>query len=96
MKKPPYCVSVQPEALRQRGFESFNQWNNNPNHLYIGRNATHKIGCGSAFRSKWANEFPVKKHGRRNCIIMYENKLRTNKKLMDSIHELEGKELGCY
>ena len=47
--------------------------------------------------TKWGNPFREGVHGNReNVIKMYEEYIRANDFLMDSIGELEGKVLGCW
>lgn len=51
------------------------------------------IGRGS----KWGNPFKIGKDGSRTEVIRkYELYLLTNVDLINSLHELEGKVLGCY
>ena len=47
--------------------------------------------------SKWGNPFQIGTHGTRKEVIeKYRDYILNNKELMDSLHELEGKVLGCY
>lgn len=47
--------------------------------------------------SKWGNPFSIGKDGTRKEVIeKYEKYVVTNKKLMNDLHELEGKILGCW
>jgi len=47
--------------------------------------------------SKWGNPFNIGKDGNREEVIRkYEEYLLSNKKLMNDIHELRGKILGCW
>ncbi len=47
--------------------------------------------------SKWANPFRIGKDGDRNEVIdKYHAYLLKNKELMASLHELDGKVLGCW
>ena len=92
---PPHCISLKKKFLAPRGFESFKEWNANPNHLYIGRSVTHHIP--EAVESKWHN--PYHKDdvgGADNAVKMYEEYLRNKEELLNCISELEGKELGCW
>ena len=51
--------------------------------VYIGR------------KSKWGNPYEIGKDGTRSDVIKkYEIYIRTNKKLMNDLHELKGKVLG--
>lgn len=59
--------------------------------VYIGRE------CYGYKASKWANPFIIKKDGSRSeCIKKYETYLLNNDILMNSLHELVGKTLGCW
>ncbi len=47
--------------------------------------------------SKWGNPFSIGKDGdRKEVIKKYKRYLIENKKLMNSLYELEGKVLGCW
>lgn len=46
--------------------------------------------------SKWGNPFTVEEYGRAECIRKYEEWVKTQPELMNSLHELEGKILGCW
>jgi len=51
------------------------------------------IGRGS----KWGNPFVIGKDGdRAEVIAKYEYYLLQNDRLLNDLHELEGKRLGCY
>lgn len=85
-------VSVKIAELRKRGINSFKEWESRPNTVYIGRQ-NHYVG---AKKSKWANPYAVKKYGLDQCLIMYEDYIRSTPELMNSLEELRGKELGCW
>lgn len=47
--------------------------------------------------SKWGNPFSLGEHGtRREVIVKYKDYVLNNPELMASLHELEGKILGCW
>ncbi len=46
--------------------------------------------------SKWGNDYPVSKHGRKKCIELYRKFLLDNPKLLSQLEELRGKRLGCF
>ncbi len=47
--------------------------------------------------SKWGNPFEIGKDGTRKEVIeKYRKYILLNKDLMNSLHELEGKVLGCW
>ena len=58
-KKPPHCVSLKKYSLTRRGYKSFQDWNTDPNHVYIGRDMSHHVA--GALGSKWGNPFKAKK-----------------------------------
>ena len=87
-------VSVKKKELNKRGIKNFEEWNKKPNTLYIGRNMSFYVN--GATQSKWANPFSVKKYSRDEVITMYEEYIRQKPELMNSLHELKGKELGCW
>ena len=41
IKKTPHCVSLKKISLINRGYKSFEDWNSDPNHVYIGRDMSH-------------------------------------------------------
>jgi hypothetical protein len=47
--------------------------------------------------SKWENPFVIGKDGtRKEVIAKYRKYIMTRKDLLESLHELEGKRLGCF
>ena len=97
IKKTPHCVSLKKYSLSKRGYESFEDWNSDPNHLYIGRDMTHHIA--GALGSKWGNPFKAFKnndYSRNLCLKRFEDHIRRNSGLFNAVMELEGKELGCW
>jgi len=47
--------------------------------------------------SKWGNPFSIGKDGTRKEVIQkYQNYIIANDELMNDLHELEGKVLGCW
>ena len=93
-KTPPHCVSVKKASLVPRGYKSFEEWNADPDHVYIGRNMNHYVP--GAVGSKWQNPYKSQKYGLAKCLEMYEAHVRSSKELFDSLIELEGKEIGCW
>lgn len=85
-------VNVKKVNLQEKGYVDFKDWASKDNHVYIGRNMSFYVE--SAVASKWANPYPAKKFGLEKCLEMYENNLVANKKLMDELSELKGKEVG--
>jgi len=61
--------------------------------VYIGRNVPYVDG---AVHSKWHNPYAVKKFGIDDSLAMYEYRVRSDKRLWDTLDELEGKTLGCW
>ena len=84
------------------GYASFGEWFDKENNLYIGRNAA-KYTNRDVPDSKWANPFrvcdwigPSKEWILEDILKTYENYVRTNPFLINSLHELKGKQLGCW
>ena len=88
---------------RQRdGFKTFSQWYDHNDNLYIGRNAG-KYAQRSVQDSKWVNPFlcvdlevAKKEWAGAELVRSYEKYVRGNNELMNSLHELEGKNLGWW
>jgi len=86
--------NVRKKDLQARGLQDFEEWNAMENTVYIGRNMSFYVK--GTTQSKWSNPFSVKKFGRDKCLKLYEDYLRNNDKLINSLEELRGKELGCW
>lgn len=86
-------VCIKKACLQKRGYSDFEDWNKDPNHVYVGRQSVYVKGT---YKSKWHNPYTVKKYGRDECLSLYKDYISTNKQLMDDITELKGKELGCW
>lgn len=87
-------INVSKKNLNDRGYTDFQDWNKDPNHVYIGRNMSFYVK--GTFKSKWHNPFSVKKYGRNKCLELYKNYILSNQELLDQLSELKGKELGCW
>lgn len=86
-------ICIKSKNLRTLGFNSLEEWLEDPNHIYIGRLCQYVKGTHS---SKWRNPFSVSKYGRDECLRKYKDYIRSNKELMGSLSELKGKILGCW
>ena len=90
-------MSLKKLSLKKRGYKSFEDWNSDPNHEYIGRNMSRHVA--GALGSKWGNPYKPKKGNKnslKRCLERYENHIRRNPRLFNAVMELEGKELGCW
>ena len=90
IKKRPHCVSLKKVSLTRRGYKSFEEWNSDPNHLYIGRDMTHYIP--GALGSKWGNPFKAHKNNKKSinkCLKRYEDHIRRNPDLFNAVMELD-------
>ena len=99
---PPVVKNVCKSAREEEDYKSFGQWYDGENNIYIGSNAS-KYAQRGAKDSKWANQFTcldwrVSKEEwlLEDLVKCYENYVRKNPMLMNSLHELEGKQLGCW
>jgi hypothetical protein len=87
-------VNVKKVYLKQDGYNDFEDWCNNTNNVYIGRDMSFYVKGAKA--SKWANPYPSKIYGRQKCLELYEKYILDNKELLSQLHELRGKNLGCW
>lgn len=90
--------NIKKAELNKRGISNFTEWNKKQNTVYIGRNMSFFVE--GTYQSKWHNPFSSKKatakNPEKNNLEEYENYIRNNKELYDSLEELDGKELGCW
>lgn len=91
----PVVVNVKVKYLRQRGFNNFADWvQRQPNALYIGRDMNYRIP--GATKSKWHNPYTINQGTLEECLRKYEEHVRNTPELYNALHELNGKELGCW
>ncbi|UJR07895.1 hypothetical protein I4U23_012177 [Adineta vaga] len=63
--------------------------------IYIGRACN--MGGWKLLQSKWHNPYSVKQHGRDEVLNRYRKYIESNENnLLDDLHELAGKQLGCW
>lgn len=87
-------ISVKKEDLNRAGYRNFNHWNQDPRHLYIGRDMTFYVE--GTVCSKWKPPFSVKKYSTKQALKKYKLYLCETGLLYD-MHELENiTELGCW
>lgn len=91
---PPKVISSKKASLKKLGYDSLEQWLQNPNHVYIGRDMTFYVK--GAVGSKWQNPFPTKKYELGESLRLFEEYLMSDTKLLADIHELKGKDLACW
>ena len=87
-------VNIKVAELRKRNINSFLEWDENSNNIYIGRNTTFYVP--GTVKSKWFNPFSVKKHGLDEALVLYENYIRNHPTLYNQLEELECKTMGCW
>ena len=77
-KKLPHCVNVKQRFLTKRGYESFEDWKSDPNHVYNGRDMSHHVP--GALGSDWGNPYKVasnaSKKSRIRSLKRYEDHIR--------------------
>jgi hypothetical protein len=79
------------------------KWMNTPNNLYVGRKGRifitdktiHEKRIFHYQGSKWANPFKLDSYTLEESLNLY-NKYIIDSGLINSIHELSGKTLGCF
>ena len=89
-KSIPVVKNVKKFFREYEGYASFKEWFDTENNIYIGRNAAKYVNRDVP-ESKWINPF-LSGFSKDN----YENYVRTNPLLIESLHELKGKQLGCW
>ena len=86
-------VSVKKAELNKRNIANFQEWSERKDTMYIGCNMSFYVPGTN--KSKWADPYSVKKYGREDCLKMYEEYIMKSE-LLNDLHELDGKELGCW
>ena len=67
------------------------QWKSNEKNEYIGRKTD------SFEKSKWANPFLISRtNSREQAVSQFQQYILANSKLLQDLHELKGKNLGCW
>ena len=86
-------ISVRAENLKVIGYESFKDWYEKKNNLYIGEGFKHsELG---EIRSKWETPFYfVCGKREEECLELFRAYVRDEK--WSDLGELVGKELGCW
>ena len=90
-------MSLKKSSLASLGYKSFEDWNSDPNHVYIGRAVSRRVPGIPG--SKWGNPFIAEKSNKISlykCLKRYEDYIRNDPDLFNALIELEGKELGCW
>lgn len=96
--KVPDLINVRIKELKKRGINDYNEWVKCSNSLYIGRHMRigSKNGVVIIPQSKWRNPFKLSAEKNINDILkQYEDRVRQSS-LYNDLHELSGKELGCW
>lgn len=88
----PKVVSIKVENLRKIGYKNLDDWLSNSNNVYIGRK-NFNVGIK---QSKWNNPYHVAQYGLEGCLERYKKYMASNKDLLDSLDDLNGKTLGCW
>ena len=87
-------VNVRKNELKKYGYADFKDWSSRPNNLYIGRNMCFYVP--GTIESKWHNPYVVgKKYTIDHALEKYKDHV-LNSDLINQLHELDGKTLGCW
>jgi hypothetical protein len=88
-------VNVRKNELKKCGYVDFKDWSSHPNNLYIGRNMSFYVP--GAIESKWHNPYVVgkNKYTIDHALEKYKDYV-LNSDLINQLHELDGKTLGCW
>jgi len=87
-------INVKKTNLKKLGYSDFQEWIQDNNHIYIGRNMSFYVP--GTTQSKWANPYSAKKYGRKECLLLYREYLNQSPHLLSCLPELKGKTLGCW
>jgi hypothetical protein len=98
-------VNVKKTGLIQQGYSDFEDWVSRKNHIYIGRDMSFYVP--GTIGSKWQNPFPVAKPGKQyknnrksytldESLYNFRNYIENNRELVNQLHELSNKVLGCW
>lgn len=87
-------VNVRKNELNKMGYASFEEWSRDPNNVYIGRDMQWAVS--GIVGSKWSNPFSVKKYGRELALEKYKTYINEKRYLREELHQLRGKNLGCW
>lgn len=95
MDREKNLFNIRSVKLRKLGYKDLEQWTRNTNNIYIGRNNVYVKG---AVHSKWNNPFSLKScnNDRELCLEKFKEYILSNDELMEDLHELKGKNLGCW
>ena len=96
-------VSIKKQYLVPE-YQSLLEWLEDDSHVYIGRNMSFYVK--GAVGSKWANPFKVAKPNKvykrgkyytlDDSLKLYEEYIKRTPELLNSLHELHNKTLGCW
>ena len=99
---PPVVKNVCKSAREEENYVSFAEWYDDKQNIYIGKNAGKYTQRG-VFDGKWVNPFICTDWNisKQDWVVeemlrLYETYVRKSPQLMSSLHELEGKQLGCW
>jgi hypothetical protein len=90
------CVKV--KNLRKLKYANIEDWESNPENLYVGRHMRIFIDKVRVFHvkgSKWGNPFSLKNYSLQECLKKYHDHL-VHSGLISDLEELKGKTLGCW
>lgn len=94
----PKRVCIKVAELRKRGYDSFEEWVKNKEHLYIGRNMSFYVK--GAVASPFGNPFKIGKYTLEESLALYKDHLRNSKELMKLlsfiVSERKIDEIGCW
>lgn len=101
---PATAVCIAVASLRKGGYSDLDNWIQDPKNLYVGRHGrifiTDPVTKDKRIfhypASKWANPYKVgRDHTLEQSIDLYVKHLNDSR-LINDIHELRGKRLGCF
>lgn len=105
MNKVKSVVNVRKSELNKQGYDDFEEWHTDKNHIYIGRDMSFYVKGAKC--SIWHNPYPVKKPNKvyknnkkhytlDESLQLFREYVENSQTLLNRLCELNGKVLGCW
>lgn len=91
-------VNVRVAYIRPEGYDNLKEWCKNKNNVYIGRKGVVIID-GKRYPpndSKWCNPYKITENCSRKKALTLYKKMILESTLVEDLHELKNKNLGCW
>ena len=95
MSSVPTRVCLKKQNLQSLGYNDLKEWVYTKNNIYITKNK-EKYVKGVEIPSKWENLYSEWEYGKETSLHLYEEKVRNDTHLINSLKYLSGRNLGCW